>query len=85
VRHRGLACRRGRDRCSIFLGHHHGENRLAVVTGAAHGLEAHQRRGSVAVVVADVDAEAQLAGVAVAPAQRKASIRTPSRRASARV
>ncbi len=54
---------------SVLIGHQHGKGRLALVAGAAQGLEANERRGAVAVVVADVDAEADL-GPAAGPADR---------------
>src|SRR6516225_9888310 len=51
---------------SDLFGHQDRDNRLALVAGAAQRLEAHQGRRPLAVVVADVDAEAHLRP-AVAP------------------
>jgi hypothetical protein len=42
---------------SILIRPHDGPDRLAVVPGAAHGLEADERRGPLPVVVADVQGE----------------------------
>jgi hypothetical protein len=51
--------------------HYDGDNRLAVIAGAAHGFEPDQRRRALTVVVADVDGKADLAGNAFAPAGGK--------------
>ena len=60
----------GPSRCvchgSVLIGQHHGNRGRAFVAGSADGLEAHQRRGSFPVVVADVDAEAHLGGALLA-------------------
>src|SRR5262249_19242299 len=45
---------------SILVREHHGNDRRAVVAGGAQCLGAHERRCALAVVVADVDAEADL-------------------------
>ena len=59
----------------MFVRHHQRGNRLTLVPRCAHGLEPQQRRGAFSVIVADMDAEAQQAGGAVAPADRKAEHR----------
>jgi 2-hydroxy-palmitic acid dioxygenase Mpo1-like protein len=42
---------------SVLVMQRHRQHRLALVAGAGDGLEAHQRRRALAVVVADVDGE----------------------------
>ena len=51
-------------RASILLGHHHGQDRLALVACPGEGLEPDQRRDAFAVVVADVDGEADFVSLA---------------------
>jgi hypothetical protein len=42
------------DAASVLVGHQDRDDGLALVAGATEGLEAHQRRRPLAVVVADV-------------------------------
>ena len=65
----GLPARRPRQTRSVLLGKHDGNDRLAVVSRPAHGLEPHQRWRSLPVVVADVNRERQ-DRPAVLPAER---------------
>jgi hypothetical protein len=54
---------------SVFLRDHDRDARRAVIARPAEGLEPDQRRGALPVVVADMDAEAQLAGGVALPAE----------------
>jgi hypothetical protein len=68
---RQAGCRACPRRASILDGEHDGDNRLAVVPGAAEGLEPDQGRRALPVVVAEVDAELDLRAVASTGGERQ--------------
>ena len=56
-------CRPGMLRWSVFVREHDGDNRLALIAGPGQGLEGHERGHVPAVVVPDVDGEANLRAI----------------------